>query len=174
MLTLIWVALMLACAVYAAVAFLVVDRPLGAELAQRARSLLDLIFPAAAVLLASGALLYQRAALSESAIGERLNRPRGVSVSNIVAPEMAEAEEEPRSARREDHRLLELVPVYLQAKIVTWALIETIAILGLVLAFVRGTPLTTMPYAGVAIVLLILTRPSLTRFIEDVQPLARR
>jgi hypothetical protein len=174
MLSLIWVALLLACVVYAAVAFVAVDRPLVAGLEQRTRSLLDLIFPVAAVLLASVALLYQRAALSASAVAGKFDRPQGVSVSNIVAPKAVDPGEEPQPAQREESRLLALVPVYVTGKIVTWALIETIALLGLVLAFLRGTPLTAMPYAGVAMILLVLTRPALTRFIEDMQPLARR
>jgi hypothetical protein len=170
----IWIAMIVACFVYVAAAFLVIDRPVGDQLDGRGWALLDVIFPVVAVVLASGALLYQRAALSEAALLRQLSRTAQISVSQVVAPGAEEADEEPWARPATEQRLMDLVPLYQNTKVVIWALLEAICVLGLVMAFLRGTPLTALPYAGVAVVLLVLTRPDLTRFLAQTQALARR
>jgi hypothetical protein len=170
----IWIGMIVACFVYMAAALLVIDRPVGDQLDGRGWALLDVIFPAVAVALASGALLYQRAALSEAALLRQLSRTAQISVAEVVVSGSEAAEKRPRARPTAEQRLVDLIPLYQTVKIVTWALLEAICVLGLVMAFLRGTPLTALPYAGVAVVLLVLTRPDLTGFLAQTQALARR
>ena len=170
----IWLGLIVACFVYVAAAYLVIDRPVGDQVDGRGWALLDVIFPVVAVALAGGGLLYQRAALSEAALVEQLTRATQISASQVIASGAEEADARPRVQPTAEQRLLDLIPLYQTVKIVTWALLEAICVLGLVMAFLRGTPLTALPYAGVAVVLLVLTRPDLTGFMAQTQALARR
>lgn len=170
----IWLGLIVACFVYVAAAYLVIDQPVGDQVDGRGWALLDVIFPVVAVALAGGGLLYQRAALSEAALVEQLTRATQISASQVIASGAEEADARPRVQPTAEQRLLDLIPLYQTVKIVTWALLEAICVLGLVMAFLRGTPLTALPYAGVAVVLLVLTRPDLTRFMAQTQALARR
>jgi hypothetical protein len=150
-LSMIWFAIIAACGVYIAVAFLVIDGTAGGPAVGGLPALLDFIFPVLAVALAAGALFYQRVSLSETAAAQQA---RGLLAG--------------------DPQLVGLVPLYRRAKIVTWAILEAICILGLVLAILRGTRLTILPYAGVAVILLMLTRPDLAGYLEQARALARR
>jgi len=170
----IWVGMIVACFVYVATAFVVIDRPVGDQLDDRGWALLDVIIPAVAVALAGGALLYQRTALAEAALLKQLTRAKQISTSQVVASGTEEADTRPPARPTAEQRLLDLMPFYQIAKIVTWALFEAICVLGLVMAFLRGTPLTALPYAGVAVVLLVLTRPDLIGFMARTEALARR
>lgn len=147
----IWYAIIAASAVYVVVAFLAIDPTDGASISNGSPPVLDVIFPVLAVALAAGALLFQRANLSEAAI-ERHGRRSPLAGGQQTDP--------PRK---------DLVPLYRQTKIVTWALLEAIGVLGLVLAFLRRTPMTVLPYAVVAVILLMLTRPDLAGFLEQTR-----
>ena len=161
----IWLALLSAIVTYVALAFFLGGQGEALVTADQLR-ILNLIFPVIAVAIVAAALLWHRVALSEASAARRMKPAEvrgGRGGTDGSGPGLSEIEQ----------RLLSLAPRYLNVMIVTWALIEVVCLLGLVLVFLLREPLLILPYAGVSVVLMVITRPDLAGTLERLERVAR-
>ena len=164
----IWLALLSAIVIYVALAFFIGGRGEALVAADQLR-ILNLILPVIAVAIVAAALLWHRIALSEASTARRMKPAEvrggrgGRGGSGDSSTGLSEIEQ----------RLLSLAPHYLNVMIVTWALIEALCLMGLVLVFLLRGPLLILPYAGVSIVLMVIMRPDLAGTLERLERVAR-
>jgi hypothetical protein len=68
-----------------------------------------------------------------------------------------------------EQRLLSLWQHYQTTMIVVWAILESIAVVGLVLAIVQHDFWVVIPFASVAVLLMAMKRPRPAEFIEGIR-----
>ena len=161
----IWLALLSAIVIYVALAFFIGGQGEALVAADQLR-ILNLILPVIAVAIVAAALLWHRIALSEASTARRMKPAEvrgGRGGRGDSSTGLSEIEQ----------RLLSLAPHYLNVMIVTWALIEALCLMGLVLVFLLRGPLLILPYAGVSIVLMVIMRPDLAGTLERLERVAR-
>jgi hypothetical protein len=158
-----WIALTATIVVYLAVAYAVAGepRPLapGLEMALAFASMGVAAFSLATprVLLSDERL--DRYLAEEPSSSPLATRPRTGQVDPVL---LARVERLPAAERR----LLGLAQLFFVPFVVRLVLNESIAMLGLVIALVSSQPGRMLPYAGAAIVLNLLTSPSLDPLLE--------
>ena len=158
----IWLALLSAIVIYVALAFFIGGQGEALVAADQLR-ILNLILPVIAVAIVAAALLWHRIALSEASTARRMKPADFRGGRGDSSAGLSEIEQ----------RLLSLAPHYLNVMIVTWALIEALCLMGLVLVFLLRGPLLILPYAGVSIVLMVIMRPDLAGTLERLERVAR-
>jgi F0F1-type ATP synthase membrane subunit c/vacuolar-type H+-ATPase subunit K len=164
-LTIIWFAFLATCPFYGFLAYLIASAVGDAEASTTASTtatdpqILTVALAAVSVVVVAVSFFYQRHAFSESSLKRHLAGPVATAADPLPADEQ---------------RLAGLLPYYQTSLIVVWAMRESVAVFGLVLTILHRDPVTVVPFAVAALVLLAMAPPRVVTFLEGARKLARR
>ncbi len=160
-LVVIWGAILLSPVMYFLIAWFIFGQGEGASAEVGSGLPLNQIGMGLLVVLGIGATYYQRLALGPA-------RLRAILDTEPVAPEGNDRDlflELPPS----EQRLFGLWPHYQTTMIIVWAILEAIAVVGLVLTILQRDFMVMIPFSAAAILLLALKRPSPAGFCEGIR-----
>lgn len=164
-LNLIWGAFLAATVIYVALIAFVVTRPAAGEAAAGPRldaRLATAALTGLALLAAAGSLVLPRTLLAPGKLA------RGTISGSGASPTAAETAATPKLAPSE-RELLKLLPAYQASLIMSWALRESVAVFGVILAILTARSAAVVPFALVALALLALERPRVVAFLEGAK-----
>lgn len=174
-LNLIWLAFLFATLVYVAIAFLMAGPGDAGETvsvppAETGTMPLNGMGLALMVVLGIGATYYQKTALGTATLKKKI--PAEPVWPPVGSPMTTGRPGEPNSTfdalPDSEKRLAGLWPHYQTTLIVVWAMLEAMALVGLVLAIVQGEFLVVIPFAAAAGIMLFLKRPRPAGFFEGL------
>ena len=123
------------------------------------------------VVLGFGATIYQRKMLDEAVLRAKVSDdpvwPPADSRSNFTLGAEGTAVYEQLSEA--DKRTASLWPHYQTTMIVVWALLEGLAVVGMVLCFMQRDFMVVVPFALAAVLMLLLKRPRPGQFFANVR-----
>ena len=146
--TILWLALLASVGIYAVIAFSVIP---GSEAAPPDDAdTMTIIFGVVAMSTASASMVLPKVLLSDDKLKAHLQNEAGSA----------------------EERLESIGALYFPAWLIGVALAESVAIFGLVLAFVMDDPRFMVPFAVVAALLIVVKRPNLAAVIERAKNLS--
>lgn len=164
-LKLIWGAFLAATIFYAVLITVMFSRPAAGAAA--AGPGLDPWLPTAALsvlslLAAAGSFVLPRTLLSPGRLAKLPMSGAGTTptaAETAAAPHLAASERE----------LLTLLPAYQTSLILSWAMRESVAVFGVILAILTARPVAIFPFSVVALALLAWERPRVDSFLEGAK-----
>lgn len=169
LLTTIWGAFLAATFIYVFVSWTVAHNPAGGGTNANAtpldRNLVTTVLAVLAMALAAASFVYPRYAFSTARLAQA-PRP-GAGFLNAKDPGGVEARAAAHLPESE-RALLQYLPAYQSTLIVVWAMRESIAVFGVVLAILTREFTVVLPFAGAALVLLALARPRAEAFLDGM------
>jgi hypothetical protein len=169
---LVWFAFLSAKWIYAVALWLVStspERPFGDRGPLASDPLLLVLTAAALVAVFAGRLLPRRILLSDGRL--RVAMAQDAATAFRGNPRMPPDDVAAIAALPAiEQRPLKLVPAWSAALIVEWSAYDVVAVLGLVLGFLRYEPMTFAPFGAAAFLLTLLARPR----VDELHELARR
>lgn len=156
-----WGAIMLAPVMYLVVAWFLYGQAEGPGAAGKTDLPWNQIGMGLLVLLGIAATYYQRVALGSK-------RLEAIVEASPVAPGGKDQDLFSKLPPAEQ-RLLNLWQHYQTTMIVVWAILETIAVVGLVLTILQRDFLVIIPFALAAVILMVLKRPRPAEFMEGIR-----
>ena len=166
-LTILWLALLASIGLYVAVAYLAVPAPgEDAELPEA----IAIVLTIAAVVAAAMSFWLPRFLLSDATLRRHMSQD-SADLPPADAPADAPAGQEPASDH--DRRLCAAATLYFVPWVVGAVLAESVAIYGLVLAFLAQSPELMLPYAAAAAAILLIKRPRYDALLRRAAALAR-
>ena len=172
----IWYAFTAANVMYVAIAYLLSLSHLSEEQATAGEGL-SLLFYALAVVMAAAGYLYRRNALTDESLKKRLARqdPRAALLSGHAASRLgAERSRQLSQLLEPDQLLFCLAQSLMTMQIITLALFEAVALLGLMLVILQQRPEVILPFAVFAMLLNLTAYPRPLAVIERAARWAMR
>jgi hypothetical protein len=168
---LIWSAIMAATLIYVVVVWFLFRGTKSAVDAASDSQLLMVGIGIAGLLSAIASVVLEKIFLSENKIMKQLDQKPDAATalrSQTLGSEVASGEKSALFERLSgtEQRLVGLLPLYQTAMIVIWAMRESIAIWGVVLAILLERFLVVVPFAAVALVLVAIKPPRPAAFLE--------
>jgi len=182
-LNLIWGAFTVACVVYVAVAWYILEQS-GSSAAAMGQSeqpdpMLGMVFKVVAFSMLLASIAAERLLLAPSKLAALLkSAPEAATVfaTNQVSPTSPSAEQARlfESLPEAEQRLAGLGGVYQTSRIVVWALREGVVVLGLVLAIMESSFPVILPFAAVGFITMLIKVPRPVSFYESQLDAARK
>jgi F0F1-type ATP synthase membrane subunit c/vacuolar-type H+-ATPase subunit K len=157
----IWAAMLAAPFIYLFVGWIMTRTPMQTN-PDLPAALIGAVFLLVGTLLVIASTWYQRQALSDARLKAVMAAPAGGAVPAAAA-----------GLEPVERRLARLLPHYQTVMIVTLALREALAVLGLVLVILTGNFLLMVPWAMAAVGLITIQPPRVTALLDRATPLAR-